>query len=346
MKLVRHVTVTEAMLTDSNVLEAPPSAYNAGTTYAAGDQVSVFSGTNSTTATMYQSLQASNTGNTPSSSPLWWQPIGTAYLAWNSGTAYSAGAIVTYQHKLYEALQSGTNQNPATQSAYWLETGPSNLWAMFDQKTGTVTTRPLEVNAELTLTGRIDTVALFSVSGASVNVTMMDGATEVHNQDYSLVSTDGIVDWFSYFFEPIERKTELLVTGLPNTLDPVLTVAVTDTGTVELGALVTGLSREIGATQYGAKVGITDFSRKEQDDFGNWYIVERGYSKRGNFTLMLDATYSDQVFNLLTAYRATPVVMIGADDYASTYYYGLLKDWNIELSYPSHHVVTIEMDGL
>lgn len=346
MKLIRHLTVSEAMLASSNVLETPPAAYNAGTTYALGNQVSVFSGTNSTTATMYESLQAGNLNKTPASEPTWWQPIGTAYLAWNSGTAYSIGAIVTYGHKLYSAIDAGTNKNPVTETAYWLETGPSNLWAMFDQKTGTVTTRPLEVNAEIDITGRIDTVALFALNGASVNVTMMDGVTEVHNQDYSLVSTDGIVDWFSYFFEPIVRKTELLVTGLPNTLDPTLTVSVTDTDDVSVGALVAGLSREIGATQYGAKVGITDFSRKQQDDFGNWYIVERGFSKRGNFTVYVEAPYSDQVFNLLADYRATPVVMIGADDYASTYYYGLLKDWNIELSYPSHHVVTIEMDGL
>ena len=102
MKLIRAFAVTSASLT-SDVLETPPSAYNAGTTYADGNQVSVFSGTNNTTATMYESLAGSNTGNTPSSSPSWWKPLGTAYLAYNAGTNYSAGAIVTdtTNHLLY-----------------------------------------------------------------------------------------------------------------------------------------------------------------------------------------------------------------------------------------------------
>ena len=54
--------------------------YNAGTTYAVNDQVNYGN-------TIYQSLQSANAGNTPSSSPTWWQPLGTAaadVLMWNS----------------------------------------------------------------------------------------------------------------------------------------------------------------------------------------------------------------------------------------------------------------------
>lgn len=348
MKIVRHISVTDAILSSSNVVETPPAAYNAGTTYATGNQVSVFGGPSNTTATLYESLQDSNTGNTPASSPAWWQPIGTAYLAYSGATSYAADAIVTdtTNHKLYQSLFGSNSGNALTDTDWWLELGPSNRWAMFDMKTGTQTTRPLSVSSTLDVSGRIDTVALFNLDGASVNVTMLDGATEVHNEDYSLVSTDGIADWFSYFFEPIVRKTELLVTGLPNTLDPSLTATVTDTDNVSVGAFVAGLALYVGATQYGARVGITDFSRKTQDDFGNWYIVERSYAKRGNFTVWIEQAYSDQIFNTLSSYRATPLALIGADEFASTYYYGILKDWNIEISYPSHHIATIEVEGL
>lgn len=50
------------------LLDSPPAAYNAGTTYDQGDHVS-YGGAN------YYSLAGSNTGNTPSSSPSWWYTL-------------------------------------------------------------------------------------------------------------------------------------------------------------------------------------------------------------------------------------------------------------------------------
>lgn len=510
MKLIRPITIDGAALDSSNVVETAPAAYNGATTYALGNQVSVFSGINSTVATMYESLQASNTGNTPSSSPLWWQPIGTAYLAWNSGTAYLVGAIVTdtTSHLLYESVQNGTN-HVVTDPAYWVELGPTNKWAMFDQKTGTLTTRPLEIDVDIDVSGRIDTVALFNVDASNVHVEVWAGddvrtnlllrsaefdnaswiktatatvsanttmapdetvtadtinlpasgdrvhqqisatgstayvfscwlagsgtvyltlntsggtfktatvqitltatltrytlaittngdntglfaivgryngaggagtATSViawgaqvevgaeatqyipteastvtvtgqwyYDEDHSLVSSEGITDWYAYFFEPIERNSDLLVQELPNVLDPVVMITATDTDDVSIGHCVVGLSRDLGGTQYGASVGITDYSRKTQDDFGNWYLVERGFNKNGRFQVWMEKAATDFVHKLLSLYRATPIVLIGSDEYTSTYIFGLLKDWRIEISYPSHSVMSIEVEGL
>ncbi len=348
MKLVRPITINDAALTSSTVLETPPSAYNAGTTYALDDQVSVFSGVNSTVATMYQSLQGSNTGNTPSSSPTYWQELGTAYLAYNGATNYSADAIVTdtTNHKLYQSQQGSNTGHALTDAAWWLELGPSNRWAMFDQKTSTQTTQPLSAEIVLAATGRINTLGLLNLDAASVNVTVMDDATEAYNEDYSLVTTDGITDWFAWFFEPIIRKTDLVVSDIPNVLDPAITITLTDTDSVSIGHCIAGLSRDLGGTVYGAQIGITDYSRKTQDDFGNWYIVERGYNKRGRFGVFMENQNIDFVFNLLSTYRATPILLIGSDAYTSTYLFGLLKDWNIEIQYTSHSAMTIEVDGL
>jgi hypothetical protein len=347
MKLIRAFAVTSASLT-SDVLETPPSAYNAGTTYADGNQVSVFSGTNNTTATMYESLAGSNTGNTPSSSPSWWKPLGTAYLAYNAGTNYSAGAIVTdtTNHLLYESLLGSNTGNALTNASWWLEISPSNKWAMFDAKVSTQTTWASPLEFTIDATGRVDTVALLNIDAASANITVMDGVTEAYNETYSLTSTDGITSWFAYFFEPIERVSDLVVTDIPNVLDPSITVTMTDSDDVVIGHFVCGLSRELGGAQYGASVGIADYSRKVQDDFGNWSIVERGFSKRGRFDVWMEREQVDPIHRLLSQYRATPVLLVGAEDYTSTYIFGLLKDWNITISYPSHSVMQIEMEGL
>lgn len=349
MKFIRPITVTAGVLASSNVLETPPAAYNAGTAYGLAAQVSVFGGVSNTTATMYESLQAANTGHTPSSSPLWWKPIGTAYPAYNPATGYLTGARVTdtASHKNYESANVGTNTGHAlTDTAWWLDLGPSNRWAMFDQKVGTLTTRPSSVSVSLAITGRADTVSLFNVDASSVNITVMDGVTEVYNVDYSMVSENGVIDWFEYYFEPVVRNTELAVTDLPNVQNPTIIITAIDGDDVSIGNCVVGLSTELGGTFYGASVGITDYSRKTSDDFGNFFITQRGFSRNGRFTVMVDKPNVDFVYNLLSQYRASPVVILGAEGYTSTFIYGLLKDWRIEISYPYQSVLSIEIEGL
>ena len=189
-------------------------------------------------------------------------------------------------------------------------------------------------------------MALFNLDGALVNVTMLDGATEVPNEDYSLVSTDGIADWFSYFFEPIVRKTELLVTGLPNTLDPSLTATVTDTDNVSMrrfrartGALCQGYA--IMARGWGLPISAPRPGRFRQLGTSSGAATPSAATSRSGSS----RAYSEQIFNTLSSYRATPIALIGAGRAPSTYYYGILKVGILFLSLP-HHIATIGVEAL
>lgn len=62
---------------------------------------------------------------------------------WSSATAYIANDVVTYNSNSYLAIQAGTNQNPASATAYWML-----LAAQGPAGTGDVTT-----NTAQTLTG-------------------------------------------------------------------------------------------------------------------------------------------------------------------------------------------------
>lgn len=341
MKIVRAISVTDAVLA-SNVAETPPAEYDGGTTYDTGDEVSVTSGT---VSVVYESRIDSNTGNAPASSPDEWREVCTTYEVYDGGP-YSLGDVVTDTtgHQLYESL-ANSNSAALTDTDKWLPIAPSNRWAMHDDLTDTQTIRAGEIQNSYDITGRIDTLGLLNISATSVNVTMMDGATEAYNQDFSLISTDGIDDWYSYFFEPVERRTDLLVQSLPNVLDPTLIVTATDNDTVAIGHCNIGLSRSLGSTEWGAEGGIQNFSRFDTDDFGRTYIVPRGYNKRGKFKVWMPSSRVDYVFGLLAEYRATPVLIIGADEYTATYYFGLLKDWNIELVCNAQSLMTIEAQG-
>lgn len=348
MKVVRPLAVTSTVLTATNVSETPPAAYSAGTTYALNAKVSVLSGF---TYTVYRSLQAGNVGNTPASSPTWWEPTSTTYGEWASGTTYALGdrVIIAATHKQYESLQAAnTNKAPATNPTWWLDLGATNAWKMFDESPTSQTVNKSSIACTFATSGRIDTVALLNLSGSSATVKMTD-ATDgvVFNQTYSLVSDSGITDWYAYFFEPIVRQTDLLVTGMPpyanSTIDVTVAEAAQD---VEIGVCVLGLSRDIGSTQYGATVGIQDYSVKQTDDFGNYTVLERAYANRANFTVWMERGITSEVKNLLAQYRATPIVYVGSDSETSTIVYGFYKDFAVELSTPSYSVCTIEVEGL
>lgn len=64
--------------------------------------------------------------------------------AWSSGATYAVNDVVTYNGSSYLAIQAGTNQNPASATAYWMV-----LASKGDAGTGDVTT-----NTAQTITGK------------------------------------------------------------------------------------------------------------------------------------------------------------------------------------------------
>lgn len=345
MKLGRTLTMASAALT-SNVPESPPAAWAGGTTFGLGDLTAKFAGT---VATVYESLQAANTGNDPAVSPLWWRQVATAYADFNAGTNYGANDVVTdpATHRLFKSVQPGNLGHALDDPLWWFDNGPSNRWAMFDQKTGTVTTRAREVAVDIDVTGRIDAIGLLNLSAAAVNVTMSDGAGEVYNEDFSLVSTAGIADWWSYFFEPIVRKTDLVIEDLPNVANPTLSVSLTDpAGDVSIGQCLPVLTRTLGGTRFGSELGIRSYSLFEEDTFGNWTFVRRGYAKTSNLSAYIERDYVDQVFNLLAGIEGEPVLMIGSGIYASAAMFGIFRNWKIVIERPTESLLSATFQGV
>jgi hypothetical protein len=93
-------------------------SYTSGATYVRNATVN-FGGV------AYISLQNSNVGNAPNSSPSYWRPF-----AWASGTTYAQNDIVSYSGIPWISLQNGnTGNTPAVVSAYWAPTtiAPTNF---------------------------------------------------------------------------------------------------------------------------------------------------------------------------------------------------------------------------
>lgn len=278
----------------------------------------------------------------------------TDAAAWSAATTYAAQAPVIVMtpnvHHVYESAQGGnTNHNPVgDDGTWWTDLGATNRWRMFD---GALTVQSQEANSlavELAPSARLDTVALLNVSASTGRVTMtVPGEGVVYDETRNLFSNSGITDWYAFFFEPVIRAEAVVFDDLPPYAGATIDIALSDPGAVVgLGECVLGLSRSIGDTQWSPEVGIQDFSVKTLDDFGNYNVVVRNFSKYGNFTLWVEADQVDAVTNLLASYRAIPILYLGDPDYTSTIIFGYYKDYHTVIAYPDVSILTLDLEGL
>jgi hypothetical protein len=281
----------------------------------------------------------------------------TDYAAWSSGTTYAVGNRVIYVasnvHKVYESVQnSNTNHNPTldTTGTWWTDLGSTNRWKMFDTAVTSQTTKAdsIAISLQAPTGQRVDSISVLNIDAASVHIVVTDAVDGViYDQTFSLVADSGVTDWYSYLFEPVARLKDFTVTDLPPYAAPKVDITLTATGeTVACGAVVFGLQVNLGATQYGTKVGITDYSTKSTDIYGNFTIVERAYSKIASFDVIIDSGKVDWVASLLAGYRATPIVYVGSDDYNSTVVYGFFKDFSVNITSFYKSYCSIEIEGL
>lgn len=282
----------------------------------------------------------------------------TDYAAWAAGTSYLLGQRVivvgSNSHKVYESLQ-GTVPSPnlghapgGTTNVWWLEIGETNKWRMFNGTVQTQTSNTNTINITLVTTQRIDTIALLNIAAYTAQITVTDAIDGmVYNKTTVLASYSGINNWYSYFYEPVARKADFIAHDLPPYSSATINIILTDTGnTVAVGALIMGLQNFLGNTQYGAKVGIQDYSVKTQDSFGNYTVLQRSFRKTGSFVMQLPYNFVDQLITKLTALRSTPVLWSGSDSYNSTIIYGFYKDLSVTITYMEVSTCTLEIEGL
>jgi len=282
----------------------------------------------------------------------------TEYGIYSALATYAAGdsVIVLSTHHIYKSLQAGNiGHDPVADSAletplWWVNMGADNRWRMFDGASVNVSSAAdlISCGLQMPVGNRADSIVLLNLDGVSAEVTVTDPVEGVvYDTTHSLISNLGITDWYSYFFEPIIRITELAVTDLPPYAAALIGVTINAAGqTVSCGELVVGLSKFIGNSQYGAQLGIQDYSVKQTDPFGNYTILQRAFSKKATFQVWVDAARVDSLNQLFADYRATPIVWIGADEYSSTIIYGFYKDFSVEIAYMEVSICSLEIEGL
>lgn len=211
----------------------------------------------------------------------------TDYPAWTAATAYALAdrAILVSTHRVYERLLAGTTAtSPEADQTNWLEVGPTNKWQMFDQSNTTATSQTTALVVTITPGVVFNSLALLNVIADTVRVQIIDPIDgSVYDKTVVMQAPPTVAGWYEYFFDPIQRRSLLTFTDMPAYGSAAITVTLTmATGEASCGVLTLGQLRSIGAfgIEYGARVGVQDYSRKERDSFGNYRYVKRANSKK------------------------------------------------------------------
>lgn len=274
----------------------------------------------------------------------------TEHPAWSAATNYSVGTRVIYVHAIYQRLVAGTTATaPSADTVNWAYVRPTNRYAAFDTSSSTATTSSSTISIVLQPGRAVDAVAVLGVTGTSVRIRISDPSMGItYDQTRTLDATNSAPTWYSYFFDVRTKFTQFIARPKPYSTTAQVMIDITPkAGVASVSTILTGIAREYGAgTSYGARLGITDYSVKQTNTFGDTVLVQRAFSKRGEFQVQVPNTQTDSLFALLSSLRATPALFIAADTYESASIYGYLKDWGVTLSFPTVNYVDLQIEGL
>lgn len=275
---------------------------------------------------------------------------GPADAEYNPATSYTLGArvYVPADGNTYECVQSpALGKNPPSNPLFWMKAEPSNRWAMFDAEISTTTRVAGNITTSLKPGGRYNTVTLHGLEGVSVTVTVIDAqGAEIYNQTRSLISD--VVTWYDYFLSDRFFTKDLVFRDIPPASDSTLSIAITGPSAA-CAAVTVGTEYDIGCLQYGATTSIIDYSKKTTSDTGVQSLKQGRYSKRVSGQLFQDRARYAFISRLLESVRATACVWVGAEDQGDLdplIVLGFYRDFSIEVSYPTHHVCSIEIEGM
>jgi len=279
------------------------------------------------------------------------------YAVWAIGTTYAQGdrVILTSTHRIYESLLgSNTGNSPTDVSSptYWIDAGPTNRWAVFDLSVNKSTVQADNITYVLEPNTAINTLAILNALSATIlNITMFSPATGspgiVYERTVDLTDLPRTPDWWAWFYGTKVERTQSILLDLPSYSDCVVKIELIGGTDLSLGEIIIGQQQNFGiGVNYGARVGIQDYSRKETNDFGDTVLIQRAFAKRANFNLLINKNETDTLQNVLSRIRAVPVLWIASSDHESTTVFGFYKNFDILISYPLHSECELEIEGL
>lgn len=280
----------------------------------------------------------------------------TGEVVWNASTSYTVGQVVirVETHRKYECQVAGVSSAlPENDPTKWLDIGPTNKWAMFDNLRSQATWASGSMTIAISPGRRVDSLALLGVKANKVTITMTYNGQVVYTTVRNMGARN-TTTWSQYFFGEFKYVSSLLLQDLPSYANSVITILFENDPAlnVECSEIVVGNKIYLGAAQYEAVSDSLNFSRIERDEFGGSILKPRRTVPKVNVTTWADKYLVNQIRDARTDLNAVPALWSALDqNYEDPYYealliYGIYKQFEINISGPSLAIVNLELEEM
>jgi len=352
MRVVPPLEITNARLTSTTAAEPGPgeAVFNIATAYAAADKVILGSPSHAVTITVASPgvlswtshglkdttpVVLTTTGALPTG-----LTTGTRYFVVNSaddtfqlsatkggapivttGTQSGTHTATAEVHRTFFSLEaSNTGNHPLRSPDKWKDIGPTNAWAMLDLLRSTATYAPSPLTVAITPGMRVDAIGLDGIVADSVTVVVSVGGSPIKTITKSL-RTRIVASWYDYFFAPFTTSREFSSVEIPPVTNAVITVTLTRAqGDVALGGLIIGTSVPLGTATNDTTDDSDNFSRVDEDEFGERKLTPRATKKKLAVSIICPAAYIAGARKFREDFAGKPALWIGIDDEDSPYY--------------------------
>ncbi|MYM81078.1 hypothetical protein GTP44_03770 [Duganella sp. FT50W] len=354
MRVTVPITVTDAMLVSSTLVEAPPAMHAMDTTYALGATAST--GVVGGLITVWKSLQAANAGHAPATSPTWWQNIGTTYSVYDPTRTYALNdrVIDPVAHLVYESRIDGPNLNqPLATGTAWLDLKmPTNKWAAFDDLRNTQAEAPVDIVQEIQLTDRANTIAVIGLDARTITIKQTVGGVEKYSVTANL-SKRKSRGWKAWYFGSFESRTSVQYYDLPPYRNSRISVTVSKpaAGRRAVGGIIIGNAVYIGDAQYEATSDHLNFSNVERDKFGNLSLDPERSVPKVDLQVWFDKSLTSQIMKLREQLNGRPAIWSGLDDFTLDWFeplfiFGIHKEFSLNLKGFDYGVITLQVEEM
>ena len=280
-------------------------------------------------------------------------------VAWNNSTTYSEDTLVRYNHVTYRSMMNGNvgknpEQNYQGEDPAWQRVVATMPYRMLDDYIETRTYAPAGQTLSFSVPfSRADSFALLNMGGENLHVHIEEAnGTVIYDETMVLTHDISDVSLFEYYFTLVNADDITIKTDVPVTGNGTMTVTITPQSVTHqpyISHVIVGRNWYVGETKFPAEIGITDFSKKTQDDFGVTTFVKRSYSRNASLSLFVRPDRMYAITKILSDLRATPVFIEGGNrdqGQEALGIYGWIEDWRSVYEGPNEIELRVEIQGL
>lgn len=273
---------------------------------------------------------------------------------WSAGTPYASPERVVHAALVYERTSVAyTNtgvqlfQAPPLAPTLWAKVGPDDRLLAFD---GEINSRTYLHPDPASRSGNLWFLGSMGLYSDSLLISDVYNVQKLHVQVRQGLTGPVVAD-FTHDFETSGElaRSQFLLTGLRPSTNLVFQISARGSDSPGIGLIAWGKAEAYGATLYGPRAGVRDYSRKEPDQFGQVVFVRRAFAKTVSASVQVEKSQINTAQDRLGNLRATPAVWIFSDDadYAvPLVVFGFYKDFYSVIDKPMVALYTLEIEGL